>query len=96
MTCSQTVRYVSLLILFQGNQPMLVAKHLTKLFDSMAKIKMEDETRFSLFSLSVLYLPAFSITAVAMTAKDGEEVAFFKACLCEGQVRRWPGGQVAR
>ena len=75
---------------------MLVAKHLTKLFDSMAKIKMEDETRFSLFSLSVLYLPAFSITAVAMTAKDGEEVAFFKACLCEGQVRRWPGGQVAR
>ena len=75
---------------------MLVAKHLTKLFDSMAKIKMEDETRFSLFSLSVLYLPAFSITAVAMTAKDGEEVAFFKACLCEGQVRRWPGGQVRR
>ena len=24
--------------------------------------------------------------AVAMTAKDGEEVEFFKACLCEGQV----------
>ena len=68
---------------------MLVAKHLTKLFDSMAKIKMEDETRFLLFSFkSVLYLPAFSITAVAMTAKDGEEVAFFKSCLCEGQVGR--------
>ena len=28
------------------------------------------------------------MTAVAMTAKDGEEVAFFKACLCEGQVGR--------
>ena len=61
-----------------------MAKHLTKLFDSMAKIKMEDANRFEhSFFIS---LPCFSLLAVAMTAKDGEEVAFFKACLCEGQV----------
>ena len=34
------------LLNFTGNQPTLVAKHLTKLFDSMAKIKMQDATRF--------------------------------------------------
>ena len=69
---------------------MLVAKHLTKLFDSMAKIKMEDATRFVISSFIFPPFPFLcnSMTAVAMTAKDGEEVAFFKACLCEGQVRR--------
>ena len=29
-------------ILSNGNQPLLVAKHLTKLFDSMAKLKMSE------------------------------------------------------
>ena len=28
-----------------------------------------------------------SITAVSMTAKDGEQVDFFKPTVCEGQVR---------
>ena len=74
----------------QGNQPMLVAKHLTKLFDSMAKIKMENPSRlvFSSYICFLYFLCFLSMTAVAMTAKDGEEVAFFKACLCEGQVSR--------
>ena len=41
----------------QGNQPLLVAKHLTKLFDSMAKIKMDDATGFVLS-----FYPSFSIS----------------------------------
>ena len=61
-------------ILSNGNQPLMVAKHLTKLFDAMAKIKMEDVN---------------SLNAVSMTAKDGEEVDFFSACSCEGQVEKW-------
>ena len=75
------------LLNFTGNQPTLVAKHLTKLFDSMAKIKMQDATRFHrpFFYIAAIF-PLSSMKAVAMTAKDGEEVEFFKACLCEGQV----------
>ena len=41
-------------ILSKGNQPLMVAKHLTKLFDSMAKLTMEEEG---------------SKLAIAMTAK---------------------------
>ena len=61
-------------ILSNGNQPLMVARHLTKLFDAMAKIHMESED---------------SNTTVSMTAKDGEEVEFFKPCVCEGQVEKW-------
>merc|ERR1712218_496392 len=46
-------------ILSNGNQPIKVAKHLTKLFDSMAKLQLESEG---------------SLTTVSMTAKDGEHV----------------------
>ena len=61
-------------ILSNGNQPLMVARHLTKLFDSMAKIQMESEG---------------SITTVSMTAKDGEQVDFYQPCVCEGQVEKW-------
>ena len=64
-------------ILSNGNQPMMVAKHLTKLFDSMAKLKMRE----------VDGKP--SNTAVSMTAKDGEIVKFSSECVCEGQVEVW-------
>ena len=60
-------------ILSNGNQPLLVAKHLTKLFDSMAKLAMIDNSN----------------TAITMTAKDGEVVNFTNPCLCEGQVEVW-------
>ena len=64
-------------ILSNGNQPLKVAKHLTKLFDSMAKLKM----------LEVDGVP--SNTAISMTAKDGEIVKFSSPCVCEGQVEVW-------
>ena len=53
---------IIILNLHQGNQPMLVAKHLTKLFDSMAKIKMEDATRFA---ISSLIFPPFPFRCLA-------------------------------
>ena len=65
-------------ILSNGNQPLMVAKHLTKLFDSMAKLKMQEKEDGSPTN-----------TAVTMTAKDGEIVQFTKACVCEGQVEVW-------
>ena len=61
-------------ILSNGNQPMMVARHLTKLFDAMAKIKME---------------PEGSNRAVSMFSKDGEEVQFFESFVCEAQVEKW-------
>ena len=64
-------------ILSNGNQPLMVAKHLTKLFDSMAKLKMIEEngqpTNF----------------AKQMIAKDGESVDFVAPVVCEGQVEVW-------
>ena len=64
-------------ILSNGNQPLLVAKHLTKLFDSMAKLTMKEEDGVK------------TNVAVKMTAKDGEEVEFSEPCLCDGQVEKW-------
>ena len=64
-------------ILSNGNQPLMVAKHLTKLFDSMAKLKM----------LEVDGKP--TNTATTMIAKDGEVVPFVENCICEGQVEVW-------
>ena len=64
-------------ILSNGNQPLLVAKHLTKLFDAMSRIKMtEDED-------------GPTNVAIRMTAKDGEEVDFSEPCICDGQVEKW-------
>ena len=64
-------------ILSNGNQPLLVARHLTKLFDSMAKLTMLTEDG------------AETITATHMTAKDGELVEFSEPCVCDGQVEIW-------
>ena len=64
-------------ILSNGNQPLLVARHLTKLFDAMAKLTMQEEDG------------NISNTAIKMTAKDGEEVDFYEPCVCEGQVEKW-------
>jgi dynein heavy chain, axonemal len=49
-------------------------KHLTKLFDSMAKLKL-DKTKPK--------------TALAMEAKDGEQVDFPSPCDLNGQVEVW-------
>ena len=64
-------------ILSNGNQPLLVARHLTKLFDAMAKITMQIEDGLT------------TNIALKMTAKDGGEVEFFEPCVCEGQVEKW-------
>eukprot|EP00095_Tigriopus_kingsejongensis_P007513 maker-scaffold103_size370364-snap-gene-1.20 protein:Tk07513 transcript:maker-scaffold103_size370364-snap-gene-1.20-mRNA-1 annotation:"dynein beta ciliary-like" len=65
-------------ILSNGNQPLKVSKHLTKLFDSMAKLKLKtDEAGNS------------TNNAIAMFAKDGEYVEFKEECVCEGQVEVW-------
>ena len=65
-------------ILSKGNQPQMVAKHLTKLFDSMAKLIMEEDGEGKATN-----------TAHTMVAKDGEKVLFKVACICEGQVEVW-------
>ena len=64
-------------ILSNGNQPLMVAKHLTKLFDSMAKLKM----------IEMDGKP--TNIAKTMIAKDGESVDFVAPCVCEGQVEDW-------
>ena len=56
----------------------MVAKHLTKLFDSMAKLMMEEDGEGKATN-----------TAHTMVAKDGEKVLFKVACICEGQVEVW-------
>lgn len=62
-------------ILSNGNQPLLVARHLTKLFDSIAKLKFieREENKDSQFALG-------------MIAKDGEYVEFDIKCDCSGPV----------
>ncbi|KAF5277248.1 hypothetical protein FQR65_LT00356 [Abscondita terminalis] len=65
-------------ILSNGNQPQLVCKHLTKLFDSIARlhfIENEDGT--------------FQNINRGMFAKDGEYVVFECECDCNGAVEVW-------
>ncbi|XP_063241593.1 dynein beta chain, ciliary-like [Bacillus rossius redtenbacheri] len=64
-------------ILANGNQPQLVARHLTKLYDSMAKLKFKQDGGKS------------TKTAVGVWAKDGEYVDFSEDCLCDGKVEVW-------
>ena len=64
-------------ILSNGNDPQKVSKHLTKLFDSMAKLKMTEEEG------------KLSKIAHSMVAKDGEVVKFIENCPCDGQVEVW-------
>lgn len=59
-------------ILSNGNQPELVGKHLTKLFDSIAKLKLENHDG--------------AIDIMGMFAKDGEYVDFDSCRSCDGPV----------
>ncbi|CAF0714705.1 unnamed protein product [Brachionus calyciflorus] len=61
-------------ILSNGNEPDKVMKHLTKLFDSIAKLKLD---------------PSKAKTALAMQAKDGEMVDLPSPCDLNGQVEVW-------
>ncbi|XP_044764909.1 dynein beta chain, ciliary [Coccinella septempunctata] len=65
-------------VLSNGNQPELVAKHLTKLFDSIAKLNFERNEDESLTKV-----------ILGMHAKDGEYVKFDKETDCNGPVEVW-------
>ncbi|CAH2050780.1 unnamed protein product, partial [Iphiclides podalirius] len=64
-------------ILSNGNQAELVIRHLTKLFDSIAKLKFIESDK-----------PAEKVAA-GMIAKDGEYVPFHGSCDCTGPVEIW-------
>jgi dynein heavy chain len=64
-------------ILSNGNEPEKVMRHLTKLFDSMAKLKLTEEHGATIKE------------ATAMWAKDGEYMAFPSPCDLNGQVEIW-------
>lgn len=61
-------------ILSNGNQPSLVCKHLTKLFDSIARLKFGDDNGKA------------SNNILGMFAKDGEYVQFDEKCDSSGAV----------
>ncbi|KAL8567586.1 hypothetical protein ACOMHN_054399 [Nucella lapillus] len=65
-------------ILSNGNSPPTVMKHLTKLFDSMAKLKFEMGSDGEPIKL-----------ATGMHSKDGEYVNLEKPCDLNGQVESW-------
>ncbi|XP_071813348.1 dynein beta chain, ciliary-like isoform X2 [Apostichopus japonicus] len=65
-------------ILSNGNNPSLVQKHLSKLFDNMAKLEFtkdddDNDTK----------------DALGMYSKEGEYVDFDETCECSGQVEVW-------
>lgn len=61
-------------ILSNGSTPKLVCKHLTKLFDSLAKLNFKGNSKIS----------------VSMESKEnGEVVPFISGCDCDGQVEIW-------
>ncbi|XP_063312141.1 dynein axonemal heavy chain 9 [Pelobates fuscus] len=65
-------------ILSNGTNPQLVMRHLSKLFDNMAKMKFEgdsDDTQ--------------SKTGLGMYSKEDEYVPFNQPCDCSGQVETW-------
>ncbi|RLU18201.1 hypothetical protein DMN91_008557 [Ooceraea biroi] len=63
-------------VLSNGNQPEVVAKHLTKLFDSMARLNFDKGSTVKRVS--------------GMFAKDGEYVEFANCeMICEGAVEAW-------
>ncbi|KAL0116299.1 hypothetical protein PUN28_011253 [Cardiocondyla obscurior] len=64
-------------ILSNGNNPEMVCKHLSKLYDSLAKLqwKIEEEK--------------LTKHANRMVAKDGEEMAMYGICDCTGKVEIW-------
>lgn len=64
-------------ILSNGNNPEMVCRHLSKLYDSLANFKWKAEggkqTKY----------------ANVMVAKDGEEMAMRETCDCSGKVELW-------
>ena len=64
-------------ILSNGNEPELVARHLIKLFDSMAKL---DFTKNGQENTKIAH---------SMRAKDGELCKLDKTCDCTGPVEVW-------
>ena len=64
--------YFSWLIL--GNNPELVCRHLSKLYDSISKLKWKMESGSA------------SKIANGMIAKDGEYMAMYGTCDCNGKV----------
>lgn len=65
-------------ILSNGNQPEMVVKHLTKLFDSIAKLNFGKDSDAKPDK-----------TAYGMIAKDGEYVEFNSEASCSGPVEVW-------
>ncbi|XP_059622514.1 dynein beta chain, ciliary-like [Phlebotomus argentipes] len=63
-------------ILSNGNRPEFVGRHLTKLFDSIAKLKYLEDGK----------------TAIGMHSKENDEfVEFCRRCDCTGKVEEWLG-----
>ncbi|XP_031848127.1 dynein beta chain, ciliary [Nomia melanderi] len=64
-------------ILSNGNNPELVCKHLSKLYDSIANLlwKMDGDKPTK--------------TATVMVAKDGEKMTIHGLCDCSGKVENW-------
>ena len=67
-------------ILSNGNEPLMVAKHLIKLFDSLAKISLADGDGTDHDEPT---------RANKMIAKDGEIVSLVEPVACVGQVEKW-------
>ncbi|XP_068610643.1 dynein axonemal heavy chain 9 [Brachionichthys hirsutus] len=65
-------------ILSNGTNPPQVQKHLSKLFDNMAKMRFEADGEENL-----------SKTGLGMYSKEEEYVPFSQACDCTGQVEVW-------
>ncbi|XP_017170010.1 dynein axonemal heavy chain 9 isoform X1 [Mus musculus] len=65
-------------ILSNGTAPQQVQRHLSKLFDNMAKMQ---------FQLDASQNP--TKTSLGMYSKEEEYVAFSEACDCSGQVEIW-------
>lgn len=65
-------------ILSNGTQPTFVVKHLTKLFDSIAKLNFEKDADDNV-----------KMTVLGMIAKDGEYVEFNEAADVSGAVEVW-------
>ncbi|KAG5306381.1 DYHC protein, partial [Pseudoatta argentina] len=64
-------------ILSNGNNPELVCKHLSKLYDSLAKLQWKNEQGNP------------TKNANRMIAKDGEEMIMYGICDCTGKVEIW-------
>ncbi|OCT60754.1 dynein heavy chain 9, axonemal isoform X2 [Xenopus laevis] len=65
-------------ILSNGTNPQLVMRHLSKLFDNMAKMKFQEDSNGS-----------ESKMGLGMYSKEDEYVPFNESCDCSGQVETW-------